>query len=221
MTKVKICGILTAENALMTARAGADLIGLNFFPQSPRYVDVAQAAVIVSALREALGEHCPTIVGVFVNAAPEEVRETVERANLDFAQLSGDENLECLLALDGIAFKAIRPRDKEEALKSAQEFANAESMPECAPSLLLDAFNPKLYGGTGETASLDVALAVKDFAPRLMLAGGLNPQNVAERVSRARPWAVDVASGVEAGSPGIKDEAMLLQFIAAVRTASA
>lgn len=218
MTKVKICGIRTADNALMVARAGADLIGLNFYRPSPRYVEVAGAAEIVSAVREALGDACPTIVGVFVNAEPDQVSETVERADLDFAQLSGDESPESLLALNGIAFKAIRPRDKREALDAALQFAEATPMSDAAPSLLLDAFTPKLYGGTGETASVDVALAVKACAPRLMLAGGLNPQNVAQRVRNVQPWAVDVASGVEAGAPGIKDETKVRQFIAAARS---
>ena len=90
---------------------------------------------------------------------------------------------------------------------------------DAAPAILLDAFNPALYGGTGETASESIALAVKAAAPRLMLAGGLNPENVAERVRLIKPWGVDVASGVEAGTPGIKDEEMVRAFIKAVRAA--
>lgn len=220
MTKVKICGIRSPENALMVACAGADLIGLNFYPKTPRYVDPEKARDISSALRDALGEHCPTLVGVFVNASADEVRETVAKVGLDFAQLSGDEPAELVRALGGIAFKAIRPADKAGALQSTAEIAELFPVDSLAPSLLLDAHHPKLYGGTGETAGADIALAVNAAVPRLMLAGGLDPQNVAERIRAIKPWAVDVASGVEAGTPGIKAEPKVRAFIQAVRLAA-
>ena len=218
MTKVKICGIRSPENALMAARAGADLIGLNFYPESPRYVEPALAREIAGELRDVLREHCPTLVGVFVNAAADEVRSTAAYVGLDYAQLSGDESLSTARALDGIAFKAIRPVDEAEAMASVELFADTSPKEDSAPSLLLDAFNPKLYGGTGETASDAIALAVKSAVARLMLAGGLRPENVAERVRRIKPWAVDVASGVEGGTPGIKDEYKVRSFIEALRT---
>ena len=219
MTQVKICGIRSSENALMVARAGADLIGLNFYPGSPRYVSPEQARDMVSQLRAELGDACPTLVGVFVNASADEVRAIIEGVGLDYAQLSGDEPPATLHELSGIAFKAIRPADETAALVQIEHLRSA--FPECsnAPSLLLDAYNPALYGGTGETASLTIALAVKATAPRVMLAGGLNPGNVTERVRRIRPWGVDVASGVEAGTPGIKDISAVSAFIKAVRTA--
>ncbi len=221
MTKVKICGIRSVENALMVAHAGADLIGLNFYPETPRYVTPALAREIARRLRETLGESCPTLVGVFVNASADEVRDTVETVGLDFAQLSGDEPAETVNALRGIAFKAIRPADEAAALAEVESLRSAFPQGEDAPSILLDAYSRELYGGTGETASEGIALAVKSAAPRLMLAGGLNPQNVAERVRRIRPWGVDVASGVEAGTPGIKDAGKIRAFIEAVRTADA
>ncbi len=218
MTKVKICGVRTPENALMVARAGADLIGLNFYSKTLRYVELGTAREIVRELREELGEACPKLVGVFVNAPAEEVSAIVGQVDLDFAQLSGDEAAETLLALQGIGFKAIRPVAEAEALAAAEGLSDSFPQIDGAPSLLLDAFNPKLYGGTGETASESVALAIKAVVPRLMLAGGLNPRNVAERVRRINPWGVDVASGVEAGMPGIKDEGKVRDFIAAVRS---
>ena len=218
MTKVKICGVRTPENALMVARAGADLIGLNFYPKSPRYIERGPAREIARALRDEFGEACPKLVGVFVNAAAEEVSAIVGNVGLDFAQLSGDESAETLLALQGIGFKAIRPIDEAGALAAAKRLSDSFPEDDGAPSLLLDAFNAKLYGGTGETASVSVALAVKAIVPRLMLAGGLNPQNVAERVRHINPWGVDVASGVEAGMPGIKDEGRVRDFISAVRS---
>ena len=221
MTKVKICGVRTVKNALMVARAGTDLIGLNFYPKSPRYVQPEVASEIVRRLRAEYGQACPTLVGVFVNASAAEVRGIVERVGLDFAQLSGDEPAETVLALRYMAFKAIRPADEFAALADLERLATA--FPQCgdAPSILLDAFNPKLYGGTGETATESIALTVRAMAPRLMLAGGLNPENVAERVCRIKPWGVDVASGVEAGRPGIKDEGKVRAFISAVQAVKA
>ena len=218
MTKVKICGIRSPENALMVARAGADLIGLNFYRESPRYVELAQAGAIAEELREAMGKSRPLLVGVFVNATVDDVRETAMQVGLDYAQLSGDEGVSAVRALRGIAFKAIRPADETEALASVELFANFAPASASAPSLLLDAFNPKLYGGTGETASETVALMVREAVPRLMLAGGLTPENVAERARAIKPWAVDVASGVEDGTPGIKDEAKVRRFVAAARS---
>ncbi|MDE2750529.1 MAG: phosphoribosylanthranilate isomerase [Chloroflexota bacterium] len=219
MTKVKICGVRTPENALMVARAGADFIGLNFYPESPRFVEPAVAGEIVARLREGLGASCPKLVGVFVNASAAEVRDIVERVGLDYAQLSGDEPAETAEALAGIAFKSIRPVDVEAALAAAEGLAAAFPQSSDAPSILLDAFNPKLYGGTGETASLRIAAALRAAVPRMMLAGGLNPDNVAERARAVEPWGVDVASGVEAGTPGIKDERAVRAFIQAARQA--
>ena len=219
MTKIKICGVRTFENALMVADAGADLIGLNFYPESPRFIDAASAGDLVERLRARLGDHCPVLVGVFVNESADRVRQIVASFGLDCAQLSGDESPETLEALSGIAFKGIRPKTPEDALGEADRFLNAISTKGRMPSLLLDAFNPRLYGGTGETTDVDVALAVRDATPRLMLAGGLNPENVATRLRAIRPWGVDVASGVEDRIPGLKDEKMVRVFIRQVRKA--
>lgn len=221
MTKVKICGVRSVENALAVADAGADMIGLNFYRKSPRCLTTAQASEIARKLRAAFGDARPTLVGVFVNASAEEIREIVERVGLDFAQLSGDESLNTLSELDGIAFKAIRPADVAAARADVERLAAAFPQGSAAPSILLDAYNPKLYGGTGETASESIARVVKAAAPRLMLAGGLNPNNVAGRVRRIRPWGVDVASGVESETPGIKNVGLARAFIQAVRTAQA
>jgi len=221
MTRIKICGIRTAENALMVARAGADMIGLNFYTESPRYIEPAVARDIASRLRADLGDACPIIVGVFVNAGDDEIRAIAAEVGLDYAQLNGDETAAFVSALPGLAFKAIRPADENAARADLAALECTFMSDADAPSVLLDAFNPKLYGGTGETANASIAKAVKAAAPRLMLAGGLNPENVAERVRALRPWGVDVASGVEAGIPGIKDEAKLRQFIEAVRAADA
>ncbi len=221
MTKIKVCGIRTADNALMVARAGVDMIGLNFYPKTPRYIEPAIAREVVSRLRRDLGAACPAFIGVFVNSSSDEVRAIAADVGLDYAQLNGDESAEFVGALPGLAFKAIRPADEAAARTEAVALASSFLENDDAPSLLLDAFNPKLYGGTGETTSVSIAQAVSETAPRLMLAGGLNPENVAERVRTIKPWGVDVASGVEAGSPGIKDEAKVRAFIDAVRSADA
>ncbi len=221
MSKVKICGVRTAANALMLADAGADMIGLNFYEPSPRYVDPATAREIVAALREAFAEARPQLIGVFVNASADEVRRIIDEAGLDFAQLSGDEPVATIRALSGRAFKAIRPADQAQALADAARFADVAPASSSAPSLLLDASHPTLYGGTGETADIAIAKAIAQSVPRLMLAGGLTPDNVAERVRLIKPWAVDVASGVEAGQPGIKAESKARAFIQALRSAGA
>jgi phosphoribosylanthranilate isomerase len=123
-----------------------------------------------------------------------------------------------LRELRGIGFKALRPRSLQDALADVKYFGAIE-IDDASPSLLLDAHNPLLYGGTGERASTEIALAVKAKTPRLMLAGGLNPDNVGEAVKAIRPWAVDVASGVEGDHPGRKDAAKIKAFIKAVKAA--
>ena len=221
MTKIKICGIRSAENALMVAHTGVDMIGLNFYPGTPRYIEPAIAREVVSCLRRELGAACPTLVGVFVNAGANEIRAIADDVGLDYAQLNGDESAAVVGALPGLAFKAIRPVDEKAARTEIAALADTFLAEDEAPSLLLDAYNPKLYGGTGETTSLSIAKAVHAAAPRMMLAGGLNPGNVAQRVRTIQPWGVDVASGVEDGTPGVKDEAKVRAFIEAVRSADA
>jgi phosphoribosylanthranilate isomerase len=220
MTVIKICGVTTFEDALHAAEAGADMLGLNFFKRSPRYIDPDRAREIAIALRAQLGASCPLLVGVFVNEVVGRMSQTMEWVGLNFAQLSGDESGEMLREMRGIGFKGIRPRNRAEALDDAAYYLKAQTVDARAPSLLLDAHHPTLYGGTGEQASTDVALAVKAQVPRLMLAGGMTPDNVAFTVHEIQPWGVDVASGVEVdGQPGRKDAAKVRAFIDAVRGA--
>lgn len=218
--KVKICGVITAENALMVAEAGADIIGLNFYEPSPRYITPDAGLKITTALRAQLRDNCPLFVGVFVNATVGDISAITNKVGLNFAQLSGDETENMLVELRGIAYKAIRPMTKAMALDDVDYFASSMPKKETAPSILLDAYHPNLYGGTGETASTEVALAVKERVPRLMLAGGLNPDNVGERVQAIQPWGVDVASGVEADEAGIKDADKVADFITNARAAA-
>jgi phosphoribosylanthranilate isomerase len=217
---VKICGITTLEDGLEAARAGADLLGLNFFPKSPRYIAPDAARDLCDALRAELGAACPALVGVFVNEVVGRISITMEKVGLNFAQLSGDESFEMLRELRGIGFKALRPRNLNEALDDAAYYGQFALTNERIPSLLLDAYNPQLYGGTGEQASTEVAIAVREKTPRLMLAGGLTPENVAERIAAVQPWGVDVASGVDGDTPRRKDGAKVKVFIAAAKSVS-
>ena len=218
MVKVKICGITTLDDALLAARAGADMLGLNFFSKSPRYLQPDAARDLCTGLRAELGAGCPLLIGLFVNEGVGHISITMEKVGLNFAQLSGDELVEMLRELRGIAFKSIRPRSAQEALDDTAYFGQFALTDERIPSLLVDAYHPQLYGGTGEQASAEVALAVKEKTPRLMLAGGLTPENVAARIAAINPWAVDVASGVEADTPGRKDAIKVQAFVAAVHS---
>jgi phosphoribosylanthranilate isomerase len=202
MTKIKICGIKTVDAALAAMDAGADLIGFNFYPKSPRYIDVGICRDIMSVMRK-YGH--VTYVGVFVNASVEEIRATIETCGLSLAQLHGDETPEMLKALDGKAFKAFRgvPAD-------VNGFASSES-----PALLVDAAVKGMYGGSGVTADWSGAAQLAKKYP-LLLAGGLTPENVAEAVGQVRPWGVDVASGVES-TPGKKDPSKMKMFVKAIR----
>lgn len=217
--RVKICGITTYEDALACAQAGADLLGFNFYKPSPRYITPEAALAICDPLRGVLGDDCPQLVGVFVNEAVGTISIITNQVGLDAAQLSGDESDDMLKELRGIAYKAIRPPNKALALDDAAYYGAHIPAKAALPSLLLDAHHPNLYGGTGEQASDAVALAVKATTPRLMLAGGLNPSNVAARVKAVQPWGVDVASGVEDGEPGVKAIDKVQAFIQAARQA--
>jgi len=219
MIRVKICGVTTLADALAAAEAGADMIGLNFYRKSPRYLEPDAARMIADGLRAEFGPACPLLIGVFVNEVVGRISITLEKVGLKAAQLSGDESVELLKELRGVGFKAIRPASSAEALDDADYFLPGAPTDERLPSLLLDAYHPALYGGTGETASVTVALVVKAAVPRLMLAGGLTPDNVAERAAAVQPFGVDVASGVEVdGQPGIKDIGKLRAFIQAARS---
>lgn len=215
MIQVKICGVTTLDDALFSAEVGADMLGFNFYSKSPRYIAPEKARQIGSDLKRSLGEACPLLVGVFVNETAVTIAQIIDLVGLDLAQLSGDETLD---GMPGIVLKAIRPRSQKEALEQAALYVNKTNNNERFPSLLLDAYHKDLYGGTGEQTSIEIALAVKALIPRLMLAGGLDPFNVAERVRLIQPWGVDVASGVENCKPGVKEHDRVRAFIAAVRS---
>jgi phosphoribosylanthranilate isomerase len=210
--KVKICGVTNLEDALAATQAGADFLGFIFHPKSPRYVRVEQAQAIVTGVRRQYREKAPKTVGVFVNALPNQVRYVLYTAGLNYAQLHGDETPEELAEQRGRSYKAVRPASLEEALAVATDYAGLG--PQGGPTLLLDAYHPSEYGGTGTRADWSVAAALARRVPGLLLAGGLTPQNVLTAIEAVHPWGVDVSSGVEA-VPGRKDHAKLREFVRA------
>jgi indole-3-glycerol phosphate synthase/phosphoribosylanthranilate isomerase len=209
--RVKICGITNLLDALTAVEAGADMLGFNFYEPSPRHTTPRDCAEVVAALRSR--NQPVTTVGVFVNRPPDEIASILDDCHLDLAQLSGDEPPEFLDSLGGRAFKAIRPATANQAQADAHRYARRATL----PALLVDAYHPAKYGGTGQTGDWALARTLATEHP-LLLAGGLRPENVAHAMAQVQPWGVDVASGVET-SPGKKDAAKMVAFVQAVRSA--
>jgi len=204
MTKIKICGIKTLDDALAAIDLGADLIGFNFYLKSPRYVEVGVCRGIMSRVRNIGRVIC---VGVFVNALVEEIHSTMDTCGLSLVQLHGDETVEFMESLQEKSFKAFRGIPE-----NIDCFARSD-----APAFLVDASVRGMYGGSGVTADWDGAAELANKYP-LLLAGGLTPENVAEAIGRVKPWGVDVASGVES-APGKKDPGRMKAFVQVVRDA--
>ncbi len=214
---VKVCGLTTLEDARCAADVGADLLGFVFYPPSSRYIAPERAAEIAHALRCEFGASVPRLVGVFVNEPETTVRSIVNTVGLDMAQLHGDEPPEQVCALRPYAFKALRPQSLEHAQEALDRYRHTFTDAPGVPQLLVDAYHPQRYGGTGRLADLDVARALARRS-RLLLAGGLTPQNVGAAIAYVRPWGVDVSGGVER-ERGRKDHALLRAFVQAARAA--
>jgi phosphoribosylanthranilate isomerase len=204
--KVKICGITNIEDAEAAIEAGADSLGFNFYTGSPRYVSPATARAIGGHIRSA--GRSPTLVGVFVNSPLDEIVSILRAADLDLAQLHGDESADMVVALKGRAFKALRPASRAEAELLATRYAPHRSS---APALLIDAYRKGQYGGTGQIGDWSLAAQLAEKYA-VLLAGGLTPDNVAAAIQQVKPWGVDVASGVEV-SPGRKDVEKMRLFV--------
>lgn len=217
--RVKICGITNLPDAVAATDAGANYLGFIFWPQSKRAVDVDDVRAITQALRRR--NNCPTLVGVFVDEPAEDVATILDSTHLDLAQLSGKEPPAMVgdrqSPLYGRSYKVLHPSSLAEAEADAEWYVPQDDRPQ-HPSLLLDAYHPELPGGTGMRADWQIAAHIAQIVPRLMLAGGLTPQNVSEAIRHVRPFAVDVASGVEA-EPGKKDHTLVEAFISAARHA--
>jgi phosphoribosylanthranilate isomerase len=213
---VKICGVTTLEDARAAVQAGADMLGYNFYPPSPRCLTSQSCIAIQSALKREVGSAFDqvTTVGIFVNASLETIQSVLDACALDLAQLSGDEPPETLAALGSRAFKALRAPNLETLNSDLARYPKRTA----APVWLLDAHHAGTYGGSGQVADWSLAADLASREP-ILLAGGLTPENVAEAVRKVGPWGVDVASGVES-SPGRKDAHKMFEFIQAARQAA-
>ncbi len=202
-TRVKICGITRVEDALAAADAGADAIGLVFYPPSPRNVTVPQAREIAASLAPFV-----SVVALFVNATPLLVDTVIAQVRPALLQFHGDETPQECTRYDHPYIRAARMREGLDLLDYVSRFSTSQA-------LVLDADQPG-YGGGGEV--FDWSRIPANVALPLVLSGGLHAANVAPAIRRVRPWAVDVSSGVEA-SKGIKSAQRIAEFIAAVRAA--
>ncbi|MBN2369651.1 MAG: phosphoribosylanthranilate isomerase [Vicinamibacteria bacterium] len=201
---IKVCGITSIMDAAAATEAGASALGFVFWPRSPRAVDVATARLIIATLPPFVVR-----VGVFVDATREELARTSAEAGLDMIQLHGDEPPEELHGLPRRALKALRVAAGF-ALDSVDRYAGR------VDGILLDSGAAGVPGGTGRTFDWSLAREVRDRVKRLVLAGGLTPDNVHEALAQVRPDAVDVSSGVET-APGRKNPEKLRAFVEAVR----
>jgi phosphoribosylanthranilate isomerase len=210
--RIKICGVTTRDDAVAAADLGADAVGLNFYPQSPRYVDPEITGYILRALPPFV-----EAVGVFVNVPFRTVFQTLNQLiGVRTFQWHGEQReLADTFPFRHIAAFAVKDKD---SLRAVQQYLDACRPLNMLPSaLLLDGHVPDKYGGTGKMAPWNL---LADFNPGVpvILAGGLTPENVAEAVRTVRPYAVDVASGVES-SPGVKDVDKMARFIDNARSA--
>ena len=196
IVKVKICGITNLADARAALDIGADILGFNFYPQSPRYIIPEDAAKIIGALPAFID-----VAGVFVNATVDEINETISGCHLDWIQLHGDETpefCESFLTLNVKTMKALRVRDSSDIDKAEEFYTDA---------ILLDAFDPVRYGGTGLTFDWNI---VGHIGKRVFLAGGINPDNAVKAVELG-VYGIDICSGIES-EPGKKDHEKMKQL---------
>ncbi len=206
--RVKICGMTRAEDVASAVSAGADALGFVFVPGTPRYLSIQAASDLARAIPPFV-----TGVGLFVNASFETVEETIRATGLRTVQFHGEETPGyCAQFLGRVAvIKAFRIRDHN-------SIAPLAAYMESTDAWLLDAFAPGAHGGTGQRFDWTISRALQGLPKPIIIAGGLNPENVGEAIERFRPYAVDVSSGVES-APGRKDAARISAFLSAVQTA--
>ena len=202
-TRVKVCGICTSVDAELAITAGVDAIGMVFYSKSPRHVSIATARVIASAIPPFV-----STVGLFVNSSQQHIREVLSEVQLDLLQFHGDEDEAFCSSFNLPYIKAIRLKADTDLVQVFNNYASARG-------ILLDSYKKDTRGGTGET--FDWNIIPQDLPLPVILAGGLDGNNVAQAISVAKPWAVDVSSGVEE-LPGKKDQKKIEQFIDAVES---
>jgi phosphoribosylanthranilate isomerase len=203
VTRVKICGITNLEDALAAVEYGADAVGFVLYRQSPRYTEPSRVREIIRQLPPYV-----TTVGLFVDAQESEIRSTVEECGIDLIQFQGNEPPDLCHQFSQRAIKAIHVRDRESLVSLSRYRVRA---------LLLDTYQEGEYGGTGKRFDWDLAVAAKVAAGRIILAGGLTPENVREAVCKVHPYGVDVSSGVEGRVKGKKDHEKIRRFIEAAK----
>ncbi len=204
-TRIKICGLTRPQDLDAAIRLGADAVGFVFYPPSPRYLSLAQAHELALRVPPFV-----TRVGLFVNADPQQVRDTLAEVPLDLLQFHGEEDAGYCAQFGLSYLKAARVRAGVDLLEFARTYATAQG-------ILLDAW-VEAYGGVGQ--SFDWSLIPSNLPVPMILSGGLHIDNVGEAVMKIKPWAVDVSSGVESAK-GIKDAEKIAAFVTAVRTADA
>ncbi len=204
MIKIKICGITNLEDALAAAEFGADALGFIFYKKSPRYIDPEKAVEIISQLPPII-----VPVGIFVNEREEKIREIQELTCIQTIQLHGDETPEFCQRFGVRVIKAFQVKDKESIKHMAHYHVGA---------FLLDSYRDGQRGGTGTIFDWHLAVVAKTFG-KIILAGGLTPENAAEAVKLVQPYGVDVSGGVER-EKGFKDHAKIKKFISEVRRGS-
>ncbi|MEX0939390.1 MAG: phosphoribosylanthranilate isomerase [Pirellulales bacterium] len=217
MFTIKICGVTSVADAIGAAEAGADAVGLNFYPGSVRFVDTEQARQIVGALPDSVAK-----VGVFVDAPVEQILATVRQVALDWVQLHGDEPAESLAHLGEVKLiKAFRlaAADIAPIVRYLADCRRDSRLPD---AVLVDAYRPGQYGGTGQRAPWEALAPPRDGLSDLplILAGGLTPENIQQAIGQVSPAAVDTASGVEQ-SPGQKSPQRMREFVRNARDAIA
>ena len=200
-TRVKICGFTSAEQAAFAAHAGTDAIGLVFFPASPRHVSISKAQEIVAALPA-----FTTVVALFVDATEAQIKAVIDQVPIDLLQFHGDESADICRLYAKPYIKAIRMRADTDIKALTTEYHDAAG-------LLLDAYHAQAKGGTGEQFDWD--LIPPSCTLPIILAGGLGAHNAAEAISRVKPYALDVSSGVEVAK-GIKDNNKIAEFLTEV-----
>lgn len=214
MTRVKICGITNLKDAQCAIDAGADMLGFIFYASSPRYITPACARDIVLDCRQSSAG--TRYVGVFVNESLEHVQEVMEEAQIDLAQLHGAEIAEMVEAISPRVYKTLQPTDGAHARSLVADYRL--SVAGNTPAFIIDGKPQALPGGNGVRADWQIAAKIARQFP-ILLAGGLNPQNVGDAIRTVDPWGVDVSSGVE-HAPGVKDHDKVRAFINAAKANS-
>jgi phosphoribosylanthranilate isomerase len=203
-TRIKICGMTSPEDALASVQAGADAIGLIFYPPSPRHLSLAQASAIAQCVPPFIAR-----VAVMVNPSAAEVAAILREVPVELLQFHGDESAEFCASFGKPYLKAVRVRPGVDLLEYSATYPGAAGF-------LLDTYRADRVGGTGQ--AFDWALIPKRLGRPTILSGGLDASNIGTAITRVRPWAVDVSSGVES-SPGVKSVEKIAAFVAGVRNA--